>query len=415
MIAIVRGRVAADLTLFAACLPGLEPVLLEEVRAAVAASAQSAPGGVQWTGDLASMYRANLQLGLASHVLLRVGEFSVRSLGELVRKVAQLGWEEWVAAGEEVAVRATCRRSRLYHTGAVQQRVVEGIARRLGARGARSEASTTVPAAEPITVVARLAFDRCQLSIDTSGAPLHRRGWRRQPGAAPVRADLARAALRTVGWAGDGLLVDPLAGVGTIAIEAAQLARGMAPGRMRSFAFERGALCDAALWQQVRAAADARVRPAAEPCVFASDRDARAIDALRDHAAHAGVAEDVSVEQAPLSAAGVWARLPARGALVTHPPFGRRLGDRGGLRPLYRALGGIGRQLPPAWRLAWLAGDRRLARSAGISLRPAWMTDHGGAKVWLLVGGAALARGAAGAYALPPHSDCSLHSEKRNQ
>ena len=206
-------------------------------------------------------------------------------------------------------------------------------------------------------------------------------------GAAPVREDLARALVVASGWDPSTPLLDPLAGVGTIPIEAAGLALGLAPGRSRPFAFEQTALFDAGLWREVRAAADGRALD--QPCrVVASDRDATALAAAQAHVERAGVTESVELRRAALSEAADFDAVPARGAVVTHPPFGRRLGRGTDLAPLYRALGHLLRRLPSGWCVAMLARDRRLALRSGLPLQTAFLTDHGGLKVRALVAAA---------------------------
>ncbi len=211
-----------------------------------------------------------------------------------------------------------------------------------------------------------------QVSIDTSGAPLHRRGYRTTSGPAPLREDLARALVIASGWDRRAPLVDPMCGVGTIPIEAALLAGRRPPNAGRAFAFERTPLLDPPSWAAVRAAAEARATSI--PTILGRDRDAAAIEASRANAARAGV--DPRFEVGPLSAPfGLDA--PA-GAVVTHPPFGHRMdGDRD-LAPLYRALGAA---VPAGWSLALLCPDRALARRADPRVAAAFTTDAGGLKV----------------------------------
>jgi putative N6-adenine-specific DNA methylase len=171
-------------------------------------------------------------------------------------------------------------------------------------------------------------------------------------------------------------------GSGTILIEAAALARRLAPGRMRSFAVEHLALHDPELLAAVRRAATGANLPALPFRIFGSDRSAAALASTRGNAERAGVSEDLELRTARLGAAldGLPA-MPDSGALVTNPPFGRRMGDLNRLADLYRSLGGLARQLPTGWLTALVAADRRMALRSGLDLHTAFLTDAGGLKI----------------------------------
>ncbi|MBX3464650.1 MAG: class I SAM-dependent RNA methyltransferase [Planctomycetes bacterium] len=367
--------------LFAACLPGLEPLLAGELSA-LGLDPRPLRGGVAFTGDTTQVLRAGLWLGTASHVLVRLAEFPCRALGELQRKASLLPWPEWLRPATPLAVRATARSSRVYHTGAIVERVENAIAGALGQPPPRDAADA--PAA---LVHVRFQGDVCTLSLDATATPLHRRGYRLDGAKAPLREDLAHALVRASGFTGDEALLDPFCGAGTIAIEAAGLALGLPPGRLRPPPLEHLAPFDPAAWESVRS--EAR-RPAAgaAPPIAAGDRDAGAIAAARENAARAGVAAAITFHHGafttqPWFAAG---GAPARGVLVTNPPFGVRIPRAEGLLALHQTLGHRARTLGPGWRFALLAHDVRLARRTGLPLRAAFTTRHGGLSVSALVG-----------------------------
>ncbi|PIE19055.1 MAG: RNA methyltransferase [Proteobacteria bacterium] len=370
---------AAPISVFIACAPGVEPLLAAEVAGLDLGRPRAVPGGVTLEGGLGAVHRANLELGLALRVLVRVGRFPARNPRELEARARALPWERWLAPGVALDLRVRCRKSRLYHTGLVAERVRAGITARLGA------APTALAEGQPrARLQVRLDHDRCTVSADTSGAALHRRGYRLATGKAPLREDLARLLLVASGWDRDSPLIDPFCGAGTIAIEAARWARGIPPGWDRRFAFEDAPGHDPAAWAAARAAAEARIRPSAPP-VLASDRDPGAVEATRANAARAGVAADIEVRQAPLGRSALAASLPADpGAVVTNPPWGRRVSARGKLRPLYGSLGRHLAALGPRWGIALAVGDPGLARALDLHLERALTTDAGGAKVQLL-------------------------------
>ncbi|HEY8432607.1 MAG TPA: hypothetical protein VIL20_29755 [Sandaracinaceae bacterium] len=365
---------SAPAWIFASCAPGLEPMLAEELASLGALEPRVVPGGVTLRGHRRVIYRANLESGLASHVLVRVASFVADRFDVLERELEAIAWEKWLLPGVPRTVRASAKKSRLHHTGALIERAERAIAARLGDDGAGE--------GEPVPVALRVERDRVLVSIDTSGSPLHRRGYRVRTTAAPLREDLARALVVASGWDPSTPLVDPVCGSGTIAIEAAALARRLPPGRLRSFAFERTALFDEATWREVRRAALARSLPRAPAPIRASDRDPAAIDAARANAERAGVAGDLSFAVSPVSEL----ELPTggEGALVANPPYGHRLGDRQRLAALYRAIGRRAAERP-GWRLAVLTSERRLGMLVSGELRTAFVTKSGGLGVRALV------------------------------
>lgn len=370
--------------LFAACLPGLEPLLAAELRALGAEPKQLA-GGCSFTGDTALLKLAHLWLGTASHVLLRCADFRCRSLGELERKAALLPWQQWLLPGTPRQLRATSSRSLIYHTGAIEERVGRAITTALGPAGEGDGAALAV----------RFRDDFCTISLDTSITPLHRRGYKLESAKAPLREDLAHALLLASGWQPGAPLLDPFCGSGTIPIEAAGLCQGLAPGRLRPPPLHHTAMFDEAVWQQVQARA---LRAAVPTPIAASDRDAGAIAAATANAERAGVATAIGITCCAL-AAQPWlsspATTPAHGVAVTNPPFGHRVGKGRDLTPLYQTLGHRLQQLD-GWRLAILATDHRLARRTGLELHAAFHTRHGGLGISALVGDARPAAAAPG-------------------
>jgi len=371
----------APLSLFATCQPGLEPLLANEI-VGLGAEARALAGGVEFAGDVRLAKRACLWLGTASHLMIRVAEFRCRAPGELERKARELPWREWLRAGVPLAIRATSRASRVYHTGLIAERVANAIASALGT--ATPPVTTSEQAAARISV--RLERDVCTISLEATSMPLHRRGYRLESAKAPLREDLAHALVLASGFAAGEALLDPFCGSGTIAIEAAALALGLAPGRLRAPPLEHLALFDADAWR----ACAAETRPAKTSPIYASDRDAGAIAAARANAQRAGVADAIAFERAAITKSAWLAApesAPARGVLVTNPPFGHRISETRKLETLYQALGHRAARLPAGWRVSILAHDGRLARRTGLPLRAAFTTKHGGLTVTALVTG----------------------------
>jgi putative N6-adenine-specific DNA methylase len=367
------------LDLFAIAAPGLEPIVERELRAVGADGVHVEAGGVAFTGGREVMYRANLHLRTASRVIARVAEFGARGFPELVRQAKRQPWERYLDPERSVQLRVTCRKSRLYHSGAVAERVMEGIEKRLGVEGIKAikgDEDDDVLGGQ--LVIVRMARDRCLLSVDTSGELLHRRGYREATAKAPIRETLAAALLLATEWRVETPLLDPFCGSGTIAIEGAMLARRIAPGLHRRFAFMQWPDFDSALWRRMHDEAVREILPRAPAPILGSDRDAGAIEAACANAARAGVADDVELEKRALSAI----QPPTeRGWVCTNPPYGVRVSERAELRNLYAQLGKVLRAKCPGWTVAMFSSDPRLERATGLAMRPVLRTVNGGIPV----------------------------------
>lgn len=379
------------LPLFAITAPGLEPLAAAELRA-LGMDVTPEPGGVSWSGTPAQLYDANLRLRTASRVAVLAAEFRARTFFELERHARKVPWERWVTRGGAVRLRVTSKKSKLYHEGAIAQRLLEAIEHRVGPLassdvGKDEEGGDDEGDAQRFIV--RFNRDECTIRADASGALLHLRGYRQALARAPLRETLAAAMLLGAGWDGTAPLMDPMCGSGTIPIEGALLARRIAPGLAnpgrtpRAYAFTAWPDFDAALWSATVERAREEILPAAPVPILGSDRDEGAIAAATSNAERAGVAGDVE-----LGARAVSAIEPPAGPgwMVINPPYGVRVGERDPLRNLYAALGRTLRAGCPGWTLALLSPDAGLERQVGLSLDEALRTSNGGIPVRLVVG-----------------------------
>ena len=282
--------------LFAVTAPGLEPYTAQELRDlgmlddSIQPRSSVVSGGIEFQGDLEIIYRANLHLRTASRVLLRFGKFHAAAFSELDKRARRLPWERFLAPGQPVAVRATCRKSRLYHSTAVADVIVKVIGERLGKTIVQHKFDENADGPLPQLVLVRLANDQCTLSIDTSGALLHRRGYRLETAKAPLRETLAAGLLFASGWDAQSPLIDPFCGSGTIPIEAAMLACCIAPGCARRFAFMDWPGFRSETWQKILDESQMALQTVVPP-IQASDRDAGAIKIARANAERAGVSQ----------------------------------------------------------------------------------------------------------------------------
>lgn len=373
------------LDVFTITAPGLEALTARELHALGIAARAHGPGGVAWRGSLADLYAANLRLRTASRVVVRVDRFHASSFHELERRAKRVPWSRFVTDGDAVRFRVTCHKSALYHSGAVAQRLAESVERVTGA--VAIDASTGDDDDDPAASAAnggrpeqlfivRVDHDTVTLSADSSGALLHRRGYRLATAKAPLRETIAAAMLLASGWTAGARLVDPMCGSGTIGIEAALLARRMAPGRDRGFRFQEWPGTDAALWSAVLEGARGEELPHAPAPIVVSDRDAGGVEAASSNTGRAGVASDVEVIHQPLSAL----ETPGEtGWIVTNPPYGIRVGDD--VRNLYSKLGALVRSAPRGWRLGVLTASPALDRQLRLPLEQMFETRNGGIPV----------------------------------
>ncbi|MDW8281395.1 MAG: RNA methyltransferase [Myxococcales bacterium] len=361
------------MTLLATCPPGLEPVLQAEVgQLPGLAAAAAVTGGVELHGEPSLVGAANLHLRSANRVLLRLGRFRAVRFGQLLDAVAALPWERYLVSAD-VQVHVTCRRCRLYHSGAVAERVVQGVAARLGRRGTGSGGPR---------VLLRGQEDLWEVSLDTSGELLHRRGYRQEVGPAPLRETLAAALLLFSGYQG-GPVLDLCTGTGTLAIEAALMRCQVAPGLWRRFACQDWPVWEAAAWDRLRQQALARIRPEQGPAaVLGLDLDPVAVARAQTHAIRAGVAGTTLFRQADLFQASAYADFRATWAgapllVVANPPYGRRLGRRDEVVAFHRRLGRLLRGELAGSSVLILCGHRHGAAALNLA-PPALRVQSGG-------------------------------------
>lgn len=360
--------------IFLTCPPGLEPMLAQEVTAAGLSRPEIQPGGVALVGHWSAVLRANLWLRGASRVLIRVSAFRAMNIGQLEARAAKVDWAALIGPGQPVRVEATCKGSRLHHAGVVAGRI-----------GAAVSAATGAPLADSaegaLRLFVRVDDNLVTLSLDTSGELLHRRGHKRYTGKAPLRETLAALLLRASGYAGDTPVLDPMCGSGTVPMEAAEMALGLAPGRARRFGFERLNGFEPERWHQMLAD---QPEPAETALRFdGRDRDAGAVEGAQGNVARAGLEPFVRIAQGALSELtpppeGV------PGLVFVNPPYGDRIGKKGALRPLYHSIGTVLSERFSGWRVALITTDAGLAQSTQLPFAPpSAPIPHGGLKIKL--------------------------------
>jgi 23S rRNA (guanine2445-N2)-methyltransferase / 23S rRNA (guanine2069-N7)-methyltransferase len=358
-------------TFFVTCAPGLEPTLHAEVRALRLGRVERQVGGVRFEGRLADAWRANLHLRTAVRVLMRVARFEARDADQLYRATQEIDWNRFLGADGSFVVDAHSSESALDHTLFVEQRVKDAVADQFrAASGARPSIVKDDP---DLSIHVHIFRDRCTLSADTSGASLHKRGWRRFQGRAPLAETLAAALVLESGWDRRAPALDPFCGSATILIEAALLASNIPPGIFRPhFAFERWPGHDEAGWKCLVLNAREAIRIPNKLVLRGSDANAEAITGARENVRSAGLEGLIDLEVkraedfAPKRGWNAW--------ILTNPPYGERVGEERDLVPLYQGLGRKLREQCAGYKAAILSGNPLLTRALGIdpSRRMAW-------------------------------------------
>lgn len=363
-----------ELEIFLVAAPGHEAVLCAEAASLGFARATSVPGGVTVAGDWHEVWRANLMLRGAGRVMARIAEFRALHLAQLDKRARRVPWGEVLRRDVPFRVEATCKASRIYHSGAAAQRIERAIREELGAPAS---------ADAQVAIRARIEDDLCTISIDTSGDPLYKRGYKEAVAKAPMRETMAALFLRQCGYDGREPVVDPMCGSGTFVIEAAEIAARLAPGRLRHFAFEHLATFDEAAWQRIRGASHA-IQPALR--FYGSDQDAGAVTMSRANAERAGVAGFTEFRQ--LSVEEIVAPAGPPGLVIVNPPYGDRIGDKARLAVLYRSLGQTLANRFHGWRVGLVTSEDHLAKATGLPFAPPPASvSHGGSRVSLYATG----------------------------
>ena len=305
---------------FATAAKGTERLLAEELVELGLPGVAVDPGGVYFGAAPEDAYRACLWSRIALRVVEPLSSFPCTSGDELYEGVRNVDWSPFFGGTRTLAVRAAGQAAELTHTQYIAVRTKDAIVDQLREEhGHRPSVDREDP---DVLVFVHLARNHATVHLDYSGASLHARGLREAGGAAPIRETLAAALVRFSGWSGDVPLVDPMCGSGTLLIEAAGWAGRRAPGLERvRFGFERWGSFDSAAAERFRGLKE-EARAAARPVpeLSASDRDPRALEQARAHAARAGF--ELHTRCVPLRQVEPRA---ARGALITNPPYGQRL------------------------------------------------------------------------------------------
>ena len=333
------------------CLFGLEGLVADELRRMDLPEVRAEDGRVFFSGTLADCVRANISLRCGERVLLQLGSFPAPTFDALFEGVRALPWGRLLPKDAAFPVTGYCLNSALFSVPDCQRIVKKAVVESMKTRWKLEQFPET---GAEYKIRFSIRKDQADLFLDTSGTPLHKRGYRPAHTEAALRETLAAAMVKLARYRGKGDFCDPFCGSGTIAIEAALAALNRAPGLYRSFAAENWAFVDPALWRQARAEALV-AEYTGDYHITASDIDPRAVQIAQENAVRAGVEHLIDFRVADAAA---FSKKTERGVIVTNPPYGERLLDVQQAEELYRRFGAaLSKPGNEGWSLYLLSSD----------------------------------------------------------
>ncbi|MBQ9890887.1 MAG: class I SAM-dependent RNA methyltransferase [Firmicutes bacterium] len=363
-----------EFELIATATFGLEAVVKREIEALGYEITDSRNGRLTYKGDLRAVVRSNLWLRCADRVYVKMGEFTAKTFEELFQAAKALPWEEWLPVNAHFSVTGSSARSVLHSVPACQSIIEKAIVTRLsGVYGVERFAKNG-----PVYAVRFMAQkDEFVLMINTSGPGLHDRGYRVKDVPAPIKETMAAAMVSLSFFKPGRFLIDPFCGSGTIAIEAAMVARNIAPGLSRKYDCTWWEQIPPELWKEEKAAAFKAIDYDAQFKIIASDIDPRAIRAAKKNAEEAGVddciefvvsdVKDLKDLKATVPDAEISGVDMQRGVMIANPPYGIRIGEAEQLPGIYGALRNF-LESRPQWSLFLITADKSFEEAMG---RPA--------------------------------------------
>lgn len=334
----------AKIELIATTAFGIESIVARELANLGYTETRVENGKITFPADERGICRTNLWLRSAERVLLKMGEFTATTFEELFQQTKALPWEQWLPVNAEFPVEGKSVKSKLFSISDCQAIVKKAIVERLKDVYGISWFEETGP---KYKIEVALLKDVATLTIDTTGAGLHKRGYRKLAGQAPLKETLAAAMIQLSYWKADRALIDPFCGTGTIPIEAAMIAQNRAPGLKRDFIAEKWPNIEEKYWQQSREEANDLLKPDIDLHIYGSDIDPTALQLARTHLEEAGLKDKVFFQRLPV--AEVSSRFQY-GHLITNPPYGERMGEQEEVKELYRNLGETFKELD-TWSL----------------------------------------------------------------
>ena len=342
----------AKIEMIATAAFGLEALVAKELKQLGYADQMVENGRVTFWGDEEAICKTNLWLRTADRVLVKMGEFTATTFDELFEKTKALPWADWLPEDAEFPVDGKSVKSTLFSVPDCQAIVKKAIVEKMKQKYRKDWFEENGPR---YRIEVGLLKDVATLTIDTSGAGLHKRGYRQLSTVAPLRETLAAALVMLSKWPVDRVLADPFCGSGTIPIEAALIAQNMAPGLNREFAAEKWPNIPGSLWRSAREQGRDEIRTDKELRILGTDIDEEALSLSRYHAKRAGVDEQIHFQRQP------FAEMRSRfqyGYMICNPPYGERLGEVKAAEEIYKDMRRIFNAME-TWSFFIVTSDRK--------------------------------------------------------
>lgn len=325
----------SKIELIATATFGLESIVAYEVKQLGYEDVKVENGKVTFTADEMAVCRTNLWLRTADRVLVKMGSFKATTFEELFQQTKALPWPDWIPVNAKFPVQGKSINSKLFSVPDCQAIVKKAVVEKMKSKYKQE----WFPEDGPLyNIEVALLKDEATLTIDTSGPGLHKRGYRKLTGDAPLKETLAAALINIARWFPDRVLMDPLCGTGTIPIEAALIGLNIAPGIERNFAAETWPVISKKIWQEARQEALSLEKTDRKLRIIGTDINEKALSMARYHAREAGVENQIHFQRLPVSEVRTKSQY---GYIICNPPYGERLGEDKEVEKLYKEMGQV--------------------------------------------------------------------------
>lgn len=374
----MQNKKTSFFNLFAQINPGLEEILFKDIES-LGLSPEIETGGVNFKGGLREIYLANLMSRTPTRVLIRLCEFNETFFSNIPDRIAKYPWEIYLNENiSKIRIRATSHKSRLIHSDAIIERVLKGIAKRINRELEIKNDQEDLP-----LIIIRVLHDKFTISIDTSGLPLYKRGYKTFVTDAPLRETIAASMIFASGWDGKAPLLDPFCGSGTIPFEAINFVMNKPVGVNRDFAFFKWRNFNNEIFNKVKEELMLSVKKDIKPDIYAFDIDKKAIKALNENLKNIGVQRliksdvkdfrDITPPQ-------------NKGFIITNPPFGIRVLDKKSIDGFYIDLIDVLKERFKGWKIGILIPNNKINFCNSLCLESRLSFVFGGIRVNFLFG-----------------------------
>ncbi len=380
---IKRKIIAREHTFFASCAPGLKKPLANEIIHHNLSSKKIIlkQGGVEFFGKVHDCYLANLYLRCPIRILMRVASFKAENFSTFEEQLAKYDFELLLQKNAKLNFHVSTKKSRLYHTDAIAQRAETIISNKL-----LIHENTLPDFKENIShdIFIRAENDRFEISLDSSGDLLHKRGIKEITTHAPLRENLAWAVLLATQFSKSDILIDPMCGSGTFSLEASMLKQNIPPGFFRSFAFQSWQCFRKEKWRYLKKQAQDKFESNNKKEIFASDIDSIAISALKKNMQKYNLNKSIEIREYNFFNIKPEELTTKKGVIVFNPPYGKRIGNRHDISSFYNEIRKKLEQDFKGWRVGIIIPEKHLLKNNSFQKSAMKSFYHGGLDIFLL-------------------------------